>query len=101
MLFKTTDKFGGPQCHLFLSVTVSKIFIGKRYCIILIIYTAYPVITDGYFMSISAQVFNNSMGSAKGSFDINDPVFVMQQVQQLFFIFIVRQDYFTSINHLL
>lgn len=54
MLFKTADKFCAAECHLLLFITVSIILILKSYCILLIIYTAYSVITDSHLMSIAA-----------------------------------------------
>ena len=57
MLSKAADKFCAAKCHLFFYTSISVIFIIKTNRILLLINTAYSMIADSYFMSVSAQVF--------------------------------------------
>ena len=54
---KATNKLLVRKCHLFLKSVLTVIFVAKSY--VLIVNTLDAVIANGYFMSISSQIFHH------------------------------------------
>src|SRR3954452_24706641 len=85
MLSKPSGKLLIAQSHLPGLATTSVVFIAEAYLCLL--YTLDAVIADGYFVRISAQVFDDLFWSAKRTFGIHHPLCLKEAFYKLLILY--------------